>query len=47
MDKKFMNWSEYEAPTIKTLDILSEGVLCSSGALTINDWQNDGDALDF
>ena len=26
-----MNWSEYEAPTIKTLDILSEGVLCQSG----------------
>lgn len=25
-----MNWSEYEAPSIKTLDILSEGVLCSS-----------------
>ena len=30
MDKKFMNWSEYEAPSIKTLDILSEGVLCGS-----------------
>ena len=30
MDKKTMTWSLYEAPSVKTLDIMSEGVLCSS-----------------
>ena len=30
MDKKTMTWSLYEAPSVKTLDILSEGVLCGS-----------------
>ena len=30
MDKKIMQWSTYEAPSLKTLDIQSEGVLCGS-----------------
>ena len=47
MDKKIMQWSTYEAPSLKTLDILSEGVLCGSGAFTITDWENDNDGLDF
>lgn len=34
-----MNWSEYEAPSIKTLDILSEGVLCMSGTMEAADWE--------
>lgn len=40
----------YETPLVTTLDVLSEGVLCSSGELTINDWQRDntdGDILNF
>ena len=47
MDKKIMQWSTYEAPSLKTLDIQSEGVLCASGAFTINDWENDGESLEF
>ena len=39
--------SYYETPLVKTLDILSEGVLCASGAFTINDWENDGESLEF
>ena len=30
MDKKIMEWSLYEAPSLKSLDIMSEGVLCAS-----------------
>jgi len=32
MDRKFINQAglSYETPTLKTLDIMSEGVLCSS-----------------
>ena len=39
MDKKTMKWSLYEAPSVKTLDILSEGVLCMSGELDAQDWK--------
>jgi hypothetical protein len=38
MDKKIMQWSTYEAPSLKTLDIQSEGVLCMSGELDAQDW---------
>lgn len=43
------NWegASYETPSVKTLEVLSEGVLCASGAFTINDWENDGESLDF
>ena len=48
MDKKTMTWSLYEAPSVKTLDIMSEGVLCASGAFGINQLVEDGeDALEF
>ena len=47
MDKKIMQWSTYEAPSLKTLDIQSEGVLCASGDFDIKDWENDGESLDF
>ena len=47
MDKKTMTWSLYEAPSVKTLDIMSEGVLCASGAVTISDWENDNESLSF
>ena len=39
MDKKTMTWSLYEAPSVKTLDIMSEGVLCMSGELDAQDWK--------
>ena len=45
--KSMQEASPYETPTVKTLDILSEGVLCSSGDFTIKDWENDGESLDF
>ena len=31
--KSMQEASPYETPTVKTLDILSEGVLCSSGVI--------------
>lgn len=37
----------YETPTIATLNIQSEGVLCGSGEFGINDWENDSESLDF
>ncbi len=37
---------QYVTPAIMLIDIVSEGVLCSSG-VDINDWENDGEGLDF
>ena len=45
--KSMQEASPYETPTVKTLDILSEGVLCSSGDFRIKDWENDDDVLAF
>ena len=45
--KSMQEASPYETPTVKTLDILSEGVLCSSGDFDIKDWENDDEVLDF
>lgn len=39
--------STYETPSVKSLDIMSEGVLCASGDFSIGDWENDNDGLDF
>ena len=39
--------STYEAPSVKSLDIMSEGVLCASGDFSISDWENDDESLDF
>ena len=47
MDKSIMEWGTYEAPSLKTLDIMSEGVLCASGDFSIGDWENDDESLDF
>lgn len=44
MDRKFINQAglSYETPTLKTLDIMSEGVLCmSSPTSTIDDAYED------
>lgn len=37
----------YETPSVTTLEVLSEGVLCGSGDFSIKDWENDGESLDF
>ena len=37
----------YEAPSVQSLDIMSEGVLCESGDVTIKEWERDEDYLDF
>ena len=29
----------YEAPSVTSLDILSEGLLCQSGEFKLNDWE--------
>ena len=35
----------YEAPTLNVLDLLVEGMVCTSPGVTINNWQDDGDPL--
>ena len=37
----------YETPSVTTLEVLSEGVLCGSGNFGIKDWENDDEVLDF
>jgi hypothetical protein len=37
----------YETPSVTTLEVLSEGVLCGSGDFSIKDWENDGDSREF
>ena len=37
----------YETPSVTTLEVLSEGVLCGSGNFGIKDWQDDDESLDF
>ena len=37
----------YEAPSVTSLDILSEGLLCQSGEFNLKDWEADADSLDF
>lgn len=39
--------SAYETPSVKELNIMSEGVLCASGNFSIGDWENDDESLDF
>lgn len=39
--------SAYETPSLKTLEVQSEGVLCGSGDFSIKDWEDDGESLDF
>ena len=46
---KNLTWGgqPYEAPTVTSLDILSEGLLCQSGMFKLDEWENDGESLDF
>lgn len=49
---KKLTWggvSSYETPLVKTLDILSEGVLCASGTFGIRNWEEEdpNNALNF
>ena len=38
----------YETPSIKTLDFLSEGVLCvSTDTFSIKEWETDSESLNF
>ena len=37
----------YETPSVTSLDILSEGLLCQSGEFKLNDWENDDESLNF
>lgn len=49
IDNRLMDFVKmpYEAPSVTSLDILSEGLLCQSGEFTLKDWENDGESLDF
>lgn len=46
---KNLTWGgqPYEAPTVTSLDILSEGLLCQSGMFKLDDWENDDESLNF
>lgn len=46
-NKTMQNVSSYETPSVTTLEVLSEGVLCGSGDFGIADWDEDGESLDF
>ena len=46
-DKNLICGQPYEAPTVTSLDILSEGLLCQSGMFKLDEWENDGESLDF
>jgi len=37
----------YETPEIEFLDLEAEGIICGSGDGTIDDWEDDGDPIDF
>lgn len=37
----------YESPKLETLDLTIEGVICASGAMGINDWEDDTEQLGF
>lgn len=45
--KTMQKVSVYETPSVATLEVLSEGVLCASGGFGISDWEQDDDSLDF
>ena len=49
IDNRLMDFVKmpYEAPSVTSLDILSEGLLCQSGEFTLKDWENDNESLDF
>lgn len=46
IDSRILTPEAYSTPGFKVIDIVSEGVLCSSG-VDINDWERDDDVLDF
>ena len=52
INKQNLGGAVYSAPSISAIDMELEGVLCGSaasgsGSFGINDWQNDGETLEF
>ena len=45
--KSVQGVSTYETPSVTTLEVMSEGVLCASGGFGITDWEDDDESLDF
>ena len=37
----------YVTPSMTVMDIHNEGLLCVSGDITIKEWENDGESLEF
>ena len=37
----------YTSPEVKVFNVRIEGVICQSGDMSIPDWQNDGNPLNF
>ena len=46
-DFLIMGGVAYVAPSVSVMEIHNEGLLCASGDITIKDWENDGESLDF
>lgn len=49
MTTKTICGERYISPALEVLDIKAEGVLCTSGegTITIGNWQNNGQSIDF
>ena len=48
LTETFNGGGSYVTPSVKVLEIASEGVLCAStGAIGIADWGEDSESLDF
>lgn len=45
MINKTLTAGSYESPACSTFEIVTEGLLCSSTPLTINDWVENNDVL--
>ena len=43
-----MSWGGYISPSICSVEISTEGILCAStDAFSISDWEKDNDSLNF
>lgn len=47
LNEKRFDGVAYVTPSILSLDIKSEGILCASGEFTIQSFENDAETLNF
>lgn len=39
------SWEQYVTPEMKSIEIKTEGVLCTSPGISVNPWEDDNDPL--